>query len=82
MPLLRFVFLRDNNFHGTLGGDWESDSVLQELHLGENNLEGTIPDEINKVTTLTALGLDRNKFVGSLPDFSTLSNMSEFKTLA
>ena len=79
MPPLRFIFLRDNNFHGSLGGGWESRSVLQELHLGENNFDGTIPDEINKVTTLTALGLDRNMLVGTLPDVSALTNLSEFE---
>jgi hypothetical protein len=70
MPLLRNLFLQDNNVHGTLGSDYVEThwANLEVIDLSDNFLKGSIPVSLFELSRLTVLDLHGNGLTGKLPE--------------
>ncbi|PIN00207.1 Leucine-rich repeat protein [Handroanthus impetiginosus] len=69
LPSLRWLYLRNNEFHGQvqeLSNLSSSSSSLQELDISSNNLEGPVPKFFSELDQLTELSLSSNKFNGTV----------------
>lgn len=68
LPSLRYVFLQNNNFSGSIPSSLSP--RLTFLDLSFNSLTGEIPDTFQNLTRLTRLNLQNNSLTGSIPDLN------------
>jgi len=70
--------LQQNQFRGTLPGQWSSLTKLIQLNLTSNDLTGTLPSEWSQLRSLDKLNLKNNNLTGPLPpEWSTLRSVFE-----
>jgi hypothetical protein len=74
MRSLIFWIMRDNNFSGTISGDYITQlPILETAIISRNSFSGTIPMEIGNMVNLIDLHLDDNNLSGGIPQ--TISNL-------
>jgi hypothetical protein len=64
---ITWLYLQDNNIHGTLPSSLSALTALVNLNLYNNNIGGTIPLSLSEMTKLSALSLNGNNLTGPVP---------------
>jgi len=67
---MRFLFLNNNNFSGTLEDVFGNNTKLGLLYISNNSITGTIPIEISNMSSLEIIDLSQNNLIGSIPKFT------------
>ncbi|PON95097.1 Mitogen-activated protein kinase kinase kinase [Trema orientale] len=75
LPSLRYVYLQDNNFSGSIPSSLSPHLTVFDLSF--NSLTGKIPATIQNLSHLIGLNLQNNSLTGSIPDF----NLTKLKHL-
>ncbi|XP_030973986.1 receptor-like protein 46 [Quercus lobata] len=65
---VRYLFLSNNNFTGSLPPGLFDNPYLELLSLSWNNFYGELPNNIGNVTSIKYLMLDGNNFSGTVPE--------------
>lgn len=80
MGPIKFLWLSDNNFSGSIPEFIGCNYNLLHLELGDNNLTGPFPksfENLAKMPNFWALGISHNRFEGTLPEKFILSLMDK-----
>ncbi|PON32590.1 Mitogen-activated protein kinase kinase kinase [Parasponia andersonii] len=75
LPSLRYVYLQDNNFSGSIPSSLSPQLTVFDLSF--NSFTGKIPATIQNLSHLIGLNLQNNSLTGSIPDF----NLTKLKHL-
>ncbi|KAL5998141.1 hypothetical protein ACLOJK_009077 [Asimina triloba] len=67
LPLLKYVYIENDNLHGQLPVNIGRLSILEALGLAGNHFAGPIPTSVSALTQLTQLNLGRNLLSGTIP---------------
>jgi Leucine-rich repeat (LRR) protein len=76
-PIMRYAWLNENNFSGTIPSTFSSAVELRNVLLNDNYLTGLLPASIGNLTKLNTLWINYNDLYGPIPaSFSNLVNLN------
>lgn len=80
LPVLRFLYLSNNNFRGQLirREGQQTSQFLEAIWLDENQLTGEIPAWLSEVVTLESFFAYNNSLTGPLPNVQGLTRLKFF----
>lgn len=73
---MKFLFLQNNEFSGTVPSSWMNMNLLLELDLSNNYMTGLIPSWICNVQYATSIRFQENLFIGHIPSGWPTNSMS------